>query len=57
MMRLLSILIGLIALMAATAAAGSEALPPEARLTDQAGRTLTVARPFERIISLYGAHT
>jgi len=26
-------------------------------IVDQAGRTLTVANPFERIISLYGAHT
>ena len=45
--------IGLIAWMAVaavTAQAGT-------RLTDQAGRRLTVARPFERIISLYGAHT
>ncbi len=57
MMRLLSIRIGLIALMAAATAAGAEALPPEARLTDQAGRTLAVAQPFDRIISLYGAHT
>jgi iron complex transport system substrate-binding protein len=27
------------------------------RIVDQAGRTLVVHRPFERIISLYGAHT
>ncbi len=27
------------------------------QIKDQAGRTVIVARPFERIISLYGAHT
>ena len=27
------------------------------RIVDQAGRTLVVAKPFKRIISLYGAHT
>ena len=55
--HLLTLLIVLVAWTAATAAAGTTAPRPEARLTDQAGRTLTVARPFDRIISLYGAHT
>ena len=27
------------------------------QIKDQAGRSVIVARPFERIISLYGAHT
>ncbi len=50
---LITLLVGLVA----WAAAGSAAPRPASRVTDQAGRTLTVARPFERIISLYGAHT
>ncbi len=40
--------------MGAQQAAASPAAP---QITDQAGRTVAVARPFERIISLYGAHT
>ncbi len=51
--RRLTLSIGLIAWMAVTAVTARS----EMRLTDEAGRSLTVARPFERIISLYGAHT
>ena len=40
--------------MGAQQAAASPAAP---QITDQAGRIVAVARPFERIISLYGAHT
>ena len=47
-------------LFVALAAAGADraaAAGPPPQITDRAGRTVTVARAFERIISLYGAHT
>ncbi len=44
-------------LVMAAAVPRSLAAQPVPRVTDQAGRTVAVARPFTRIISLYGAHT
>ncbi len=44
-------------LVMAAAVPRSLAAQPVPRVTDQAGRTVAVARPFARIISLYGAHT
>jgi len=37
--------------------AGAADTTPGGVVVDQMGRRITVARPFERIISLYGAHT
>jgi iron complex transport system substrate-binding protein len=37
--------------------AGAFGIEPDGRIRDQGGRTLVVEKPFERIISLYGAHT
>jgi iron complex transport system substrate-binding protein len=47
-------------LLVATLAAGAQrsfASGAAPQIKDQAGRTVAVAKPFERIISLYGAHT
>ncbi len=41
----------------AVRADNASAAPKVTRITDRAGRSVAVERPFERIISLYGAHT
>jgi iron complex transport system substrate-binding protein len=38
-------------------AAADSRIADDTMIVDQAGRTLVVAKPFKRIISLYGAHT
>ena len=60
MKRLLAITCCLLAIAAAALAAGSKGGsggPTLTQLTDAAGRTVSLAQPFTRIISLYGAHT
>lgn len=50
-------MLGLISGLAVKAGAQSFSIEPDHRFIDQAGRTITVEKPFTRIISLYGAHT
>jgi iron complex transport system substrate-binding protein len=46
-----------VALSAAAGYAADFSIVDGQTVSDQAGRRISVARPFERIISLYGAHT
>jgi iron complex transport system substrate-binding protein len=55
--RLLHLAVLLIVAVFMAGADRTEAQGAAPRITDRAGRTVTVARAFERIISLYGAHT
>ena len=60
MKRLLAMTCCLLAIAAAALAAGSQGGsggPDPTQLTDAAGQVVSLARPFTRIISLYGAHT
>ncbi len=58
-MKTLALPITLLLSALAVAAGEDRTLAQEAppRITDRAGRTVTVTSAFERIISLYGAHT
>lgn len=51
----ITVLLIVVALSAGADRTEAQGAPPQ--ITDRAGRTVTVARAFERIISLYGAHT
>jgi iron complex transport system substrate-binding protein len=55
--RLVFLTTVLVALTLATARPRCLASQPAPQFQDRLGRTVTVPRPFERIISLYGAHT
>jgi iron complex transport system substrate-binding protein len=55
--RLVGIMTGLIVAFGALGAQRSFASEAGLQITDQAGRRVAVTRPFQRIISLYGAHT
>jgi len=50
-------ILGLLLSADITASAAASRIEGDNVIVDQAGRTLTVDHPFERIISLYGAHT
>jgi len=51
------VLAGLTAVAVEESPAADFALLDDRTVQDQGGRTLGVQKPFERIISLYGAHT
>ena len=53
--RHISVLLAVLVISAGTGRVEALGDPPQ--ITDRAGRTVTVASAFERIISLYGAHT